>query len=256
MKLSKAEIDRLAAGAVEVLHRDSASALLLLCEHAGNGVPAPWGTLGLDPVYFTTHYAFDPGSRDLTRAMADRLQAPAVLSRYSRMFLDYNRYPEDWDRIRPDLGGIPVPGNMDLTESDRDLRQKVAADPMGAAIAALLPGRAAAVSIHTFTPVMAGHVRPVDIGLLWKVDSPFMRRVIGTVEELARPLGLRVGENEPYDWRLANGYCLETHAMGNGLPCACIEVNNALFSDPETVTAIAGVLSDALKAALEYLEAA
>ena len=126
----------------------SVSPLLLLCEHAGNLVPAPWMNLGLPPEFLETHYGYDPGVDGLTRALSQRLNAPAVLARYSRLFLDYNRFASDWDHMRPDLGGIPVPGNLRLRDEDVALRRSIALEPLDEAIAALAAGRSAVVSVH------------------------------------------------------------------------------------------------------------
>lgn len=251
MRIPPETVAALAAQAAEVLPGAAASPLLLICEHAGTTIPAPWGDLGLPAPFFATHYAFDPGVEALTRALSARLAAPAVLARWSRIFLDYNRFPENWDHIRPDLGGIPVPGNLGVTPEEAALRRAIAAEPLDTAIAALVPGRRAVVGVHSFTPVMAGHHRPVDIGILWRERSPFVEAVLAGLH--ARAGGLRIGDNAPYDWTQVMAYSLQTHGLDHGLPCFYLEVNNALFSEPETAARVtdllAGVLAEALPAA-------
>lgn len=248
MELKQPVIDQLAAEAVELIGLEHRSPLLLLCEHAGATIPEPWEGLGLDPVYLTTHFAYDIGAGDLTRDLARALCAPAVLSTYSRIFLDYNRTTAHWDRMRTDLGGIPVPGNLTISDKERALRDAVADEPMSRAIAPLVQTCAAVVSIHSFTPVMGSHVRDVDVGLLWREDSPFVRRAAAEMMRRAPDLGLRVAENEPYDWRQDAGYSLEAHALDHGLPCFYIEVNNAAFSNIETRTAISELLTGTFEA--------
>ena len=250
MQLAPDTVAALKANACEVLRADSVSPLLLLCEHAGNLVPAPWRNLGLPPEFLETHYGYDPGVDGLTRALSQRLNAPAVLARYSRLFLDYNRFASDWDHMRPDLGGIPVPGNLRLRDEDVALRRSIALEPLDEAIAALAAGRSAVVSVHSFTPVMAGHHRPVDIGILWREDSALVRVTLDELKARAAGLGLRIGDNEPYDWRSVLAYSLQTHALDRGLPCFYLEVNNSLFSNPENSKKIIALIGDVLEAAI------
>ncbi|MCO5071732.1 MAG: N-formylglutamate amidohydrolase [Rhizobiaceae bacterium] len=250
MQLAAETLDALRAEAVETLRGASDSPLLLLCEHAGNTVPAPWKNLGLPPAMLETHYAYDPGVDGLTRALSQRLNAPAVLARYSRIFVDYNRFDSDWDHMRPDLGGIPVPANMAISDAERRLRRQIAVDPVDAAIAPLIPARKAVVSVHSFTPVMGGLHRPVDIGVLWRNESPFVTDVLREFSLRGAELGLRIGDNEPYDWRGVVAYSLQAHALDHGLPCFYLEVNNALFSNPETSSKVESLIGDVLEAVL------
>ncbi len=250
MRLGAETVAALRAGAVETLRAGSTGPLLLLCEHAGNIVPAPWNGLGLPSPFLDTHYAFDPGVDRLTRALSERLDAPAVLARYSRIFVDYNRFDDNWDHMRPDLGGVPVPGNMDIAQAERRLRREIAVEPLDDAIAPLVHGRRAVVSVHSFTPVMAGHRRPVDIGLLWREDAPFVRVALRELKARGAESGLRIGDNEPYDWRAVTAYSLQVHALDHGLPCFYLEVNNALFSKPETSALVTNLVGEVLRAAL------
>jgi predicted N-formylglutamate amidohydrolase len=251
MELDADTVERLAVDAVEVLRASEISPLLLLCEHAGAVIPEPWRNLGLPPAFLSTHYAYDPGVDGLTRALSEGLQAPAVLARYSRIFLDYNRFASDWDHMRPDLGGIPVPGNLDIMQEDRALRASIALQPLDRAIVPLLAGRKAVVSVHSFTPVMAGYHRPVDIGVLWREKDPFVRSVLEGLERRAPALGLRIGDNAPYDWREVEAYSLRTHGLDRGLPCFYLEVNNALFLQPERLPFLNMLLTEVLAEAIE-----
>ncbi|WP_137113589.1 N-formylglutamate amidohydrolase [Mesorhizobium sp. GR13] len=250
MQLAADTVAALKANACEVLRPDSGSPLLLLCEHAGNLVPAPWRNLGLAPEFLETHYGYDPGVDRLTRALSQHLEAPAVIARYSRIFLDYNRFASDWDHMRPDLGGIPVPGNLNVNEAERALRRSIAVEPLDMAITGLTARRKAVVSVHSFTPVMGGHHRPVDIGILWREDSSFVRQTLAGLKARGDELGLRTGDNEPYDWRAVVAYSLQAHALDLGLPCFYLEVNNALFSNPEKSEKVALLLADVMRAAV------
>src|SRR5690606_23565860 len=164
--------------------------------------------------------------------------------------VDYNRFANDWDHMRPDLGGIPVPGNRNLDETEKALRRRIAVEPLDNAIAPLVAGRKAVVSVHSFTPVMAGHHRPVDVGVLWREDSAFVRTTIAELHRRGEALGLRIGDNEPYDWRTVVAYSLQAHALNHSLPCFYLEVNNALLADPEMAETVTRLIGDVLQVAL------
>ena len=248
--MEPSSLSALAISASETLAPDGASPLLLLCEHAGAEIPAPWEGLGLDPVYLSTHYAYDPGAGLVTRHLSGSLDAAAVLSRYSRIFLDYNRFPDDWDYIRPDLGGILVPRNLVVDAHEQALREAVAVAPVRNAIDVARAGRDAVVSIHSFTPVMAGERRPVDVAILWDEDSAFVRVALQELMVRADGFGLRPGDNSPYDLRQVGARSLKTHAADHALPYFYIEVNNGLFSNPETTGRVTRLLDETLGAVL------
>ncbi|PLP57321.1 hypothetical protein CYK37_21840 [Mesorhizobium loti] len=244
--LDPAKAAALAADAVECLLPEAMSPYLLIAEHAGNQVPAPWRNLGLAAPYLATHFAVDLGIDALTRRLSQRLQAPAVVAHYSRLFLDYNRPVEEWDHMRPDLGGIPVPGNLDVSENDRKLRRQVGWEPLEHAIADGARGRKALVSIHSFTPVMGGVRRNVDIGVLWREPSPFVSAILQTVQSRGHAAGLIVGDNAPYDWRQAIGYTLNRHGLQQDLPSVYLEVRNDLLTEPDHFEHVSRVLEDSL----------
>ncbi|WP_292160780.1 N-formylglutamate amidohydrolase [Mesorhizobium sp.] len=243
-----AAIAALAAAAVERLRPGVASPYLLIAEHAGNLVPQPWHDLGLAPPFLDTHFAVDLGIDALTRRLSQTLRAPAVIAHYSRLFLDYNRPAGEWDYMRPDLGGIPVPGNLAVDAADRRLRDLIAWAPLEQAITEEAVGRQALVSVHSFTPVMGGQWRGVEIGVLWREPSPFVTAVLETLGTLGAAAGLRIGDNEPYDWRQAVGYTLNRHGLERGRDCLYLEVRNDLLSNPEKFERVSQTLENVFAA--------
>lgn len=246
--MNAAAIAMLAAAGVEQLRMEAQCPYLLIAEHAGNAVPAPWHDLGLAAPYLGTHFAVDIGVDALTRRLSQGLRAPAVIARYSRLFLDYNRPAGEWDFMRPDLGGIPVPGNLAVDAADVKLRKLIAWAPVEQAIVEAAPGRQALISVHSFTPVMSGVRRNIDIGVLWREPSPFVTSVLKTLGAQGAEAGLKIGDNEPYDWRQAIGYTLNRHGLQQGRPCLYLEVRNDLLSDPETFTLVSRTLEAAFAA--------
>jgi predicted N-formylglutamate amidohydrolase len=149
------------------------SPFLLVCDHASNALPEAYGTLGLPASEFERHIAWDPGAALLVEALAGRLNAPAVLSCFSRLLIDPNRGTDDPTLVMRLSDGTVIPGNRDVTDVEIAARIAAFHDPYHRAIddaieRALASGIAPALlSIHTFTPVWRGEPRPWHAGILW-----------------------------------------------------------------------------------------
>jgi predicted N-formylglutamate amidohydrolase len=218
--------------------------LLILCDHASNKIPAGYGDLGLPAEQLARHIAYDPGAAAVAEALARRLGAPAVLSSFSRLFIDPNRGEDDPTLIMRISDRAVIPGNRDVDAVERARRIAGWYAPYHAAIAvaidrAIAVGRPPAlVSIHSFTPVWRGTSRPWDVGVLWDEDP---RLAVPLIEGLARG-GLMVGDNEPYAGALAND-CMYRHGTRRGLAHALIELRQDLIADAVGVAAWADRLA-------------
>ena len=98
---------------------DGKSPVILVCEHASNALPDPWGTLGLAAAQTRAHIAWDPGALGLARGLAARLDATLIHAPVSRLIYDCNRGPD-----RP--GAMPtrsevhdIPGNAAISPEER-----------------------------------------------------------------------------------------------------------------------------------------
>jgi predicted N-formylglutamate amidohydrolase len=206
--------------------------LILLCDHASNRIPAEYGDLGLDASQFERHIAYDIGAAALTRGLAARLGAPAVLSCFSRLLIDPNRGMDDPTLIMRLSDGAVVPGNRYVDADERARRIARFHQPYHHAIAAAVAETKARghvpflVSIHSFTPVWRGWQRPWHVGILWDRDEQVARAMIRGF--LAQG-DLVVGDNEPYHGAL-EGDTLNTHGTKAGLPHALIEVRQDLIA--------------------------
>lgn len=246
-----ATLSSLAAAGVDEIAATRPGPLALLCEHGGNAVPAPWADLGLPPALLASHFGYDPGAAALTRALAARLGAPAAIGRWSRLFLDLNRLEQAWECTRPDCSGIPVPGNLDVTAEDLAARLAVARAPFDAAADRALAGREVVLSVHTCTPVYHAHRRPWPVGVLWRERAVLAAPLIDAlVAQGYDP----VGDNEPYDWREAEGYTLQDTRIG-GRVALYLEVRNDLLADAAGVAEHAARIGAALETALADWEA-
>jgi predicted N-formylglutamate amidohydrolase len=233
----------------EVHHPAGRASLLLACDHASRAFPAALGRLGLPDEATWRHIAWDIGAAELTRALAARLDAPAVLAGYSRLVVDCNRRLEDPTCFAAVSDGQRVPGNEHLGEADRRRRAAACYEPYHKAIAQRLHAYAhagvvpALVAIHSFTPVYGTQARPWNVGILWDRDP---RIAVPLLERLRAEPGLVVGDNEPYSGRHPADYTIDRHAESAGLPHVCIEVRQDELLTPAGVARWAEILGRAL----------
>ena len=232
--------------------------VLLVADHAGRAFPSALDRLGLDEAVFDRHIAYDIGIERLTRRLAERLDARALLHGYSRLLIDPNRPLDDPTSICRVSDGVVVPGNRTLTAADRRERVATLFTPYHQAIVAevddiLARGeRPALVSLHSFTPSFRGVVRPWHVGVLW--DGQDGRLALPLMARLASDPQIVVGDNQPYSGEGRYGYTVETHALARGLTNALVEVRQDLIADPSAADAWAGRLAEALEPALVAAE--
>ncbi|HEX8663701.1 MAG TPA: N-formylglutamate amidohydrolase [Beijerinckiaceae bacterium] len=218
---------------VEAIEGSARSGVILLCDHASNVVPPDLGDLGVPPEQFQRHIAYDIGAAAVTRGLARRLGAPALLTTFSRLVIDPNRGRDDPTLVMRLSDGAVVPGNRRVDAAETARRIARFYDPYDAAIDAAV-GRAMAggvvpaiVSVHSFTPSWRGYPRPWHVGMLWDADQRLARPLL---DGLQAEGGLVVGDNEPYDGALA-GDTLDRHATRRGLANALIEIRQDLIAD-------------------------
>jgi len=224
--------------------------VLLVADHASPFFPAAMNQLGLADWVLERHVAWDIGSDQLTRFLADALDAPAVLAGFSRLIVDPNRRLDDPTAFIEVSDGIAIPGNLDLDERHKALRAQSFFTPYHDAIAERLAAFRASgtvpalISIHTCTPVFDRVVRPWHIGIMWDRDP---RIPVPLMENLGYVERISIGDNEPYSGRHPHDFTIDFHAEAAGLPHVGIEVRQDLVSDEAGARKWAGVLADALR---------
>ena len=234
----------------EVYNPNGEAPLVILSDHAGRRVPETLGDLGLTAEQFDKHIAYDIGADTITRCLADRLNARAVLGHYSRLVVDLNRQPGDPGSIPEVSDQIAIPANQALSEADAACRIETLHTPYHEAINREIAsvwrrdGKPPAVfSIHSFTPTMGGRDRVWDIGVLWNRDP---RLAVPLIEHLGRWDGLRVGDNEPYSGREL-AYTIDIHGQAGGLANCAVEIRQDHCATREEATHWADILADALR---------
>lgn len=231
--MSSLRITASEASSYRVLGGRADAGLVLICDHAENTLPAEYGTLGLAESELQRHIAYDIGARGVVERLAALLDVPAVLSRFSRLLIDPNRGMDDPTLIMRLSDGAIIPGNRKLTAAEREKRIAQWFVPYHRAIEKVIDEAHAhhphpvLLSIHSFTEVWRGSIRPWQIGILWDSDS----RVSGPlIDTLVSEGDLLVGDNEPYSGKL-QGDCMWTHGTQRGLPHALIELRQDLIRD-------------------------
>lgn len=205
--------------------------LLLLCDHASCAVPPELRGLGLDDAQRQRHIGWDIGALAVARHLARHFDAPLIHCGTSRLVVDANRDPDGSTLILAQSDSVFVPGNERLSDAERAQRIESFHRPYHAAIEQHLDAAAQAgqrpwlVSVHSFEPQLAEILRPWPIGVLWKTAREPVARLIEALEAQ----GVQVGDNEPYDGRVAIGYTLEHHAIPRGLPHVLLEIRNDLL---------------------------
>jgi predicted N-formylglutamate amidohydrolase len=214
---------------------DAGCGLLLLCDHAANTLPEAYGSLGLPPHEFHRHIAYDIGAAGVTERIAEALNAPALLARYSRLLIDPNRGADDPTLIMQISDGAVVPGNATIDEAERVARIARYYEPYHMAItqaidAALADGKPPILfSVHSFTSAWRGVQRPWQVGVLWDKDPRLALPLLHGFQAIP---GIVAGNNVPYSGQLF-GDTLFRHGTSRGLAHVLIEVRQDLIMSPD-----------------------
>ena len=230
----------------EVIEGDRGRGIVLVADHAGRDLPEDYGDLGLPRSEFDRHIAYDIGVETVTRELAARLCTPAVIANFSRLLIDPNRGEDDPTLIRQLYDGTVIPANYPMSAKEREKRldgyYRPYHDAVGAMIASVAQASGAPpfiLSVHSFTPVLHGRVRPWHVGILWDMDGRVARPLM---DMLAADKNLVVGDNEPYDGAL-RGDTMFRHAIVNGFAHALVEIRQDLITDRQGALAWAGRLA-------------
>jgi predicted N-formylglutamate amidohydrolase len=245
-------------GPYRYIEGNAGCGLLLLCDHAANTLPDAYGSLGLPPHEFHRHIAYDIGAAGVTERIAVALNAPAVLTRYSRLLIDPNRGADDPTLIMQISDGAVVPGNATLDETERQLRIAHYYEPYHSAIsasvdAALEAGKPPILfSVHSFTSAWRGVQRPWHVGVLWDKDPRLALPLLDAFQAIPDVVA---GENVPYSGQLY-GDTLYRHGTSRGLAHVLIEVRQDLVMAPEGQAEWGGKLARVLQTIMQDEELA
>lgn len=238
-------LDSAEPSAFEIINAEGNSDVVLLCDHASNLVPRRLGNLGLEPKQLAEHIAWDSGAAAVARGLSERLDAPLVLSGYSRLVIDCNRSPSNAESIAEQSAGVSILGNQRLGQEQRASRRRELFEPYHLAISKLLDDRSQLntllISIHSFTQVLDGISRPWPVGVCYGRDRRLAKLML---RALVRRVDDEVGDNQPYAIEDDIDYTIPLHGEGRGLPSVMIEIRQDGIQTAAAAASWAAQLAD------------
>jgi len=175
--------------------------LILSCEHGGNRVPSRWSGLFAGAgarALLSSHRGWDPGALELARRIAPRLRAPLIACTTTRLLADANRplgHPRLFSRF---TRALPRREKLEVLRSVHEPHWRRVEASARAALSR--HRRVLHLSIHSFTPVLAGVARNCELGLLFdsrrRLERGLCERWQAGLED-SEP-ELRVRRNYPY----------------------------------------------------------
>ena len=239
----------------EVEGADRPARWLVTCDHAANTVPpfVAGGDLGLPETDMARHIAYDIGAGGVARELGRLLDAPVILSNFSRLVIDPNRGLDDPTLLMRLYDGTVIPANRAAGAAERQARIDRLYAPYHDAVARLAGRQAGTVivSVHSFTPQLRGRPpRPWEVGILHAPPEERLSRAL--IARLRGEGDLTVGDNEPYSGHLP-GDAIDRHALATGRLNTLIEVRNDLIATEIGQRHWAGRLAPLLTAALADL---
>jgi predicted N-formylglutamate amidohydrolase len=243
---------------VEVINPSGKGGFLLVCEHASNFIPPEYENLGLGSDGLLSHVAWDPGALAVAEEISTRLDAPLVAQRVSRLVYDCNRPPESQNAIPAKSEIFEVPGNIDLSQSQRQARidqfyvpfQHALTSRIDRHISQIVPP--VLITIHTFTPVYHGVERNLDIGVLHDSDNRFADELLISLEQETH---FKIARNAPYGPADGVTHTLVQHALPRGLMNVMIEIRNDIVDTPGSQREMGEILARHLTEVLAGLTA-
>ncbi len=243
---------------VEIINPDAQGDFVLVCEHAGNRVPADLKNLGLPQHLLDHHAASDRGALDLATDMSIILDAPLIAQRVSGLVYDCNRRPADPRAIPQQAGFGSVPGNSGLTDEDRRSRVKRFYEPFCRTLSDCLkqrmknPRQPILVSVHAFAPIVNGIWRGSRMGIMNDPADARLADAISAADGIYADLN--AVRNEPAGPGDCSTHTLHEHALPRGLLNVMFLVRGDQVSDRVSQQKLATTLSRLLREAQARLE--
>lgn len=170
--------------------------LIITCEHAGNQVPEHYNHIFSHiRDILDSHRGYDPGALPIARFLATEYSAPLFICETTRLLIEPNR----------SLGNHQLYSeySQKLFETDHEQILQRYYYPHRNSVEDVISKLSKPVlhlSIHTFTPMLDGKERRVDLGLLFdpdrKSELDFCGRLMDGLDQMLPDL--KIEFNEPY----------------------------------------------------------
>lgn len=237
---------------VQVINPNAQSPIVLVCEHASCFIPAELNNLGLSGDALTSHAAWDPGAMAVAQHLATHLNAKLVSSKVSRLVYDCNRPPTARDAMPEQSELFTIPGNRELSHTERAARVQRYYEPFRTALAQSVAATVepVIVTIHSFTPIYHGAPRAVEIGVLHDSDS---RLADAMLADTPFPAETLVERNEPYGPDHGVTHTLKEHALAGQHLNVMLEIRNDLIKTAQQQEEMARLVNIWITSALDRL---
>ncbi|MBF0865819.1 MAG: N-formylglutamate amidohydrolase [Gluconobacter potus] len=236
------------AEAVEIVNPSGKSPYVLLCEHASSSIPSSYANLGLSVEERLRHIAWDIGARAVAVELSRQLDAVLILGTVSRLVIDLNRPLHSSSSI-PTVSELTViPGNKDLSDIERQERQRRWFHPFHDAVTRILDQRQAVkeptllLGIHSFTAVFKGEQRLWPAGILFDKATVYAEAFIKALHEAS---GDPVVGNFPYVIEFDEDYAVPVHGDGRDIPACLVEIRQDLLTEKHQTYRWASFLAQA-----------
>lgn len=171
--------------------------LIITCEHAGNQVPDCYKDLFSNfKDVLESHRGYDPGALEIARFLAAECSAPLFVCEITRLLIEPNRSINSHE--------LYSTYSQKLFETDHDTILRQYYFPHRNGVEEVISKASKPVlhlSIHTFTPVLDGKARTVDLGILFdpdrKSETKFCKELLDRLEQNLPYLNIKF--NEPYE---------------------------------------------------------
>ena len=251
MAAQKKSLYRDSDSVAELINPTGSASVVFVCEHASNYIPEHLNGLQTSPETQSSHAAWDIGALGVARFMSKQLNAQLVISKISRLVIDCNRSTDAPDSIPSRVEVHTIPGNVALTQTERNERIERFYKPFHALLVKTLNCNGtikAIIPIHSFTPVFNGIDRNVDLGLLFDGNRMLADRVF----RLARAhTTFNTAYNEPYKPEARYTNTVRMHAIPRNIPHLMFEIRNSLIQTEQEQKEVGNVLSTLVAEALE-----
>lgn len=219
--------------------------VVLTCEHASKSLPAAYEEQ-LRARAWQDHELYDPGASELARYLQKHLGCPLLMGEWSRILIDLNRSVHHAKLSKLLTGHDKEDLNLLIKQYYQPFRQAVAKE-----VRARRP--CLHIGVHSFTRVMAGQVRAIDVGILYDPGVAWERDLAKAWLRVLRQKGLRAYANRPYKGT-SDGHTTELRRLLGGHDYAGLELevcSDLLVGD--RASGMWGLILDSLRTSLPFL---
>lgn len=178
---------------------EPATGLIISCEHASNAVPPAQQALFANAgTVLASHRGFDPGTAEMAWHIANRLHAPLLCGEWSRLLVDLNRSASSEQVFSEWTAPLNCSQRAALLSKYHSPWRARFSDMLGEALAHR--PKLLHLSVHSFTPVLNGQQRELDIGCLFDPQRPWETELAGQLINALqqRRRDWRIRANQPY----------------------------------------------------------